>query len=398
MKHTADSIRIPLLSDFLRTESAAGILLMATATLALLIANSPMAPLYALLLDTPVEIRVGALHIGKPLLLWVNDGLMAVFFLLVGLELKRELVEGSLSRFRVAVLPAIAALGGMLVPAAVYLAITQGNPAHARGWAIPAATDIAFALGVLSLLGPRVPTSLKVLLTSIAIFDDIGAIAIIALFYTDQLALGALLVALACIIVLALLNRLRVSARSVYLAIGAVMWVALLKSGVHATLSGVILALFIPMHSTDRDQPSPLKSLESDLHATVAFMVLPAFAFCNAGIPLLGIGIPQLLHPVPLGIAAGLVLGKPLGVFGFCWLAIRLGLASKPQDIGWQALFGLAVLCGIGFTMSLFIGTLAFDGSNTADLFDERVGIIAGSLLAGIAGWALLRTAVDKPS
>lgn len=396
MTQSTNNIRIRLLADFLRAESAAGILLMATATLALLVANSPLAPLYALLLDTPVEIRVGALHIGKPLLLWVNDGLMAVFFLLVGLELKRELVEGSLSRLQAALLPAIAAIGGVLMPALVYLAVIGDNPAHLRGWAIPAATDIAFALGVLSLLGSRVPTSLKVLLTSIAIFDDIGAIAIIALFYTDQLALGALLVAATCVVVLALLNRARVCVRSVYLAIGVVMWVAMLKSGVHATLSGVVLAMFIPMHSADCEQPSPLKSLESDLHATVAFMVLPVFAFCNAGIPLLGTSVAQWLHPVPLAIAAGLLLGKPLGIFTFSWLAIRLRLASKPQDIGWLALFGLAVLGGIGFTMSLFIGTLAFAGNDTATLFDERIGIIAGSLLAGIFGWAILRVALAR--
>ncbi len=389
---------IPLLTDFFRAESAAGIVLMGTALIALIAANSPLAPLYDLLLSTPVEIRVGALQIAKPLLLWVNDGLMAVFFLLVGLELKRELIEGELSDLRTALLPAFAAVGGMAVPALIYLGINHGNPLALRGWAIPTATDIAFALGVLSLLGSRVPLGLKVLLTSIAIFDDIGAIAIIAMFYTDQLSFTALTVAAVCIGILGVLNWRGIDARSVYLTIGAVMWVALLKSGVHATLSGVILAMFIPIRTRSADAPSPLKRLESDLHATVAFMVLPVFAFCNAGVALAGVGMEQVLHPVPLGIALGLVLGKQLGVFGFCWLAIRLGIGSLPSGVSWLSLYGLSVLCGIGFTMSLFIGGLAFDGVNFAALFDERLGILVGSLLSGVIGYLLLRASLKRES
>lgn len=387
---------IPLLSDFFRTESAAGILLMATALIALLVANSPLAPLYDLLLSTPVEIRVGALQIAKPLLLWVNDGLMAVFFLLVGLELKRELLEGELSNLRTALLPAVAAVGGMALPALVYLLINHDNALVMRGWAIPTATDIAFALGVLSLLGSRVPVGLKVLLTSIAIFDDIGAVAIIAIFYTDHLSFMALAVAAACIGALGVLNWRGVTARSVYLAIGVVMWVALLKSGVHATLSGVILALFIPIRTRTADAPSPLKSLESDLHATVAFMVLPIFAFCNAGVALAGVGLQELAHPVPLGIAMGLVVGKQIGVFGFCWLAIRLGIGALPSGVSWLSLYGLSMLCGVGFTMSLFIGSLAFDGSNVASLFDERLGILVGSLISGVLGYLVLRVALSR--
>ncbi|PIQ36347.1 MAG: Na+/H+ antiporter NhaA [Lysobacterales bacterium CG17_big_fil_post_rev_8_21_14_2_50_64_11] len=387
---------IPLLSDFFRTESAAGIVLMVTALVALISANSPLAPLYDLLLNTPVEVRIGALQIAKPLLLWVNDGLMAVFFLLVGLELKRELIDGELSSLRTALLPAIAAVGGMALPALVYLGINHDNAQVMRGWAIPTATDIAFALGVLSLLGSRVPVGLKVLLTSIAIFDDIGAVAIIAIFYTDHLSFTALAVAASCISVLAVLNWRGVTARSVYLAIGVVMWVALLKSGVHATLSGVILALFIPIRAPDADAPSPLKCLESDLHATVAFMVLPIFAFCNAGVALAGVGVQELLHPVPLGIAMGLVIGKQIGVFGFCWLAIRTGIGALPSGVSWLSLYGLSMLCGIGFTMSLFIGSLAFDGSNFASLFDERLGILVGSLLSGVLGYLVLRIALAR--
>lgn len=386
----------PLLGDFWRTEAAAGTILMAAALLALLVANSPLAPWYGLLLDVPVEVRVGALQIAKPLLLWVNDGLMAVFFLLVGLELKRELIEGELSDLRVALLPAVAAIGGMLVPALIYLALNHDNAVAARGWAIPAATDIAFALGVLALLSSRVPAGLKILLTSIAIFDDIGAIVIIALFYTDDLSITALTVAGACLLALGLFNRLNVGARSVYLLVGAVMWVALLKSGVHATLSGVLLAAFIPIRAPSLDVPSPLKSLESDLHAAVAFAILPIFAFCNAGMPLQGVGMQDLLHPVPLGIAAGLLLGKQVGVFAACWLAIRIGIGVLPRGVSWLSLYGLSILCGIGFTMSLFIGTLAFEGGDTAALFDERLGILLGSLLSGATGYAVLRWSLRK--
>lgn len=382
---------LPSLNAFAHSEATGGIVLMAAAALALLAANSPLVSYYQWMLGIPVEVRVGALQIAKPLLLWVNDGLMAVFFLLVGLELKRELVEGELSDWRRALLPAIAAVGGMLGPALIYVLANQGDSFALRGWAIPTATDIAFALGVLALLGSRVPVGLKVLLTSIAIFDDIGAIAIIALFYTDDLSIAALAVAGTCVVVLIALNRLHVVARNAYLLVGIVMWVALLKSGVHATLSGVVLAMCIPIRARAPGAPSPLKSLESDLHNTVALAILPLFAFCNAGVPLRGVGIGELLHPVPLGIALGLIVGKQAGIFGACWLAIRLRVGALPLGMSWQSLYGLSLLCGIGFTMSLFIGSLAFDTSHACFVFDERLGIVLGSLLSGAAGYAVLR-------
>ena len=383
---------------FLKQESAAGIILFGAAVVAMVLANSPLAHWYALLLDTPVAVQIGALEIAKPLLLWVNDGLMAVFFLLVGLELKREFVAGQLADRRNIVLPGLGALGGMAVPALVYVAFNQGDPVALQGWAIPAATDIAFALGVLALLGSRVPTSLKLFLTALAIFDDIGAILIIAVFYTASISATALAVAAVCLGVLFLLNRLQVAEKSIYLAVGAVMWVALLKSGVHATLAGVVLALFIPMRAPRSSDPSPLETLEHDLHSAVAFFILPVFAFCNAGISLAGVGLPQLLHGVPLGIALGLFLGKQIGVFAFCWLGLRLGLARLPSDLSHGSLYGAAVLCGIGFTMSLFIGSLAFEQTGVDRVFDERLGIIVGSLASGLLGYLILRATLPPRS
>lgn len=388
--------------DFLKLESASGIMLVGVALLAVIVANSPLAHFYNMLIDMPVEIRIGPLQLAKPLLLWINDGLMAVFFFLVGLELKREILEGELADMHKAALPAIGAVGGMVVPAAVYLGFNHflnGDSAvAARGWAIPMATDIAFALGVLLLLGSRVPASLKVFLVSLAIFDDIGAILVIALFYTDDLSAMALLVAAFCIFVLFLLNRRGTTELTPYVVVGLVMWVAVLKSGVHATLAGILLALFIPMH--DRKQPgrSPLRQIEHDLHTTVAFGILPLFAFANAGIPLHGLGWHDLLHPVPLGVAAGLFLGKQLGVFAACWVAIRAGWARLPDGIGWANLYGIALLCGIGFTMSFFISALAFEGTEIHRIFDERLGIIAGTLLSAVAGYLLLRFSLPKQS
>ena len=379
------------ITEFFQRESAAGILLMGAAVLAMLLANSPLAGYYTLLIDTPVEIRIGALQIAKPLLLWVNDGLMAVFFLLVGLELKREMLEGELSDIRKVALPGLGALGGMAVPALIYVVLNRGDAAALHGWAIPTATDIAFALGVLILLGPRVPSSLKVFLTSLAIFDDIGAIVIIALFYTSKISLTALIVASVCIVALFILNRRGVAEHSPYVVFGLIMWVALLKSGVHATLAGVILALFIPMRTQKEPGVSPLKTMEHDLHPAVAFCILPVFAFCNAGISLAGVGFAQLVHPVPLGIALGLFLGKQAGVFAFCWLGIKLRLAALPEGLNWAALYGAAALCGIGFTMSLFIGSLAFEESGVNRVYNERLGIILGSLLSGVCGYMLLR-------
>ncbi len=373
--------------EFLKQESAGGILLVAAAALAMLIANSPLHSYYALLLDTPVVIIVGVLEIAKPLLLWVNDGLMAVFFLLVGLELKREMLEGELSDKKNIVLPGLGAIGGMLMPALVYIYFNRDDPVGMQGWAIPAATDIAFALGILSLLGPRVPTSLKIFLTSLAIFDDIGAIVIIAAFYTSKVSATALTVAAVCIATLFILNRSGVLDKSLYVLVGVVMWIALLKSGVHATLSGVILAMFIPLRSTAQPGVSPLKSMEHDLHTTVAFVILPVFAFCNAGLNLQGVGIEQVLHDIPLGIALGLFVGKQVGVFGFCWLGIKLKLTELPKELSLLSLYGTAALCGIGFTMSLFIASLAFEETGVNTMFDERLGIIIGSLASGIMGY-----------
>ncbi len=375
---------------FLKQDSAGGILLVAAAMLAMLVANSPLHSYYALLLDTPVIIIVGALEIAKPLLLWVNDGLMAVFFLLVGLELKREMLEGELADKKNIILPGLGAVGGMLAPALVYIYFNKDDPTGMQGWAIPAATDIAFALGILSLLGSRVPTSLKIFLTSLAIFDDIGAIIIIAAFYTSKISATALTVAACCIAVLFMLNRSGVLDKSMYAVVGLVMWVALLKSGVHATLSGVILAMFIPLKTGVEGGISPLKSLEHDLHTTVGLVILPVFAFCNAGINLHGVGIEQVLHDVPLGIALGLFVGKQVGVFGFCWLGIKLKLTELPKELTWLSLYGTAALCGIGFTMSLFIASLAFEESGVNIMFDERLGIIIGSLASGIVGYLVL--------
>jgi len=376
--------------DFFKLESAAGLLLMISATLAIIFANTPLNYYYDLLLTTRVEIRVGALEIAKPLLLWINDGLMAVFFFLVGLELKRELIDGELSEKRNIILPAVGAVGGMLFPALFYLYFNGADAVAKQGWAIPAATDIAFALGVLALLGSRVPISIKIFLTSLAIFDDVGAILIIAFFYTAKISITALVVCGLCLPVLGFLNFRNVTSKSPYILIGMIMWVAMLKSGVHATLAGVVLALFIPMRSKLRPDYSPLKSLEHDLHTVVAFFILPVFAFANAGINLHGVGLEQITHDVPMGIALGLFFGKQIGIFGLCWLAIKFNLTKLPEGMSWLSLFGTAALCGIGFTMSLFIGSLAFEETGVNLLFDERLGIIIGSLASGILGYFVL--------
>ena len=385
------------ITQFLKMESAGGIILMLAAVLAIICANSPLEPYYQLILDTPVEVRIGALGVDKPLILWINDGLMALFFFLVGLELKRELIEGELSEPKKIILPAVGAVGGMAVPAAIYLLVIDANNQNAiSGWAIPAATDIAFALGILALLGSKVPSSLRIFLTSLAIFDDIGAIIIIAIFYTDKISMISLFVVAACLPILFYLNYRQVESKSIYMFIGVVMWVAMLKSGVHATLAGVLLAFFVPMRSKYDPNVSPLKILEHDLHTTVAFVVLPVFAFTNAGITLLGISLSQAFHSVPIGIALGLFVGKQIGVFGLCWLFIKLKLAEMPRNMDWGSLYGAAILCGVGFTMSLFIGSLAFEESGLNTTFDERLGIITGSLASGICGFFYLRWHLNR--
>ncbi|MFT5063787.1 MAG: NhaA family Na+:H+ antiporter [Gammaproteobacteria bacterium] len=379
--------------EFMRLGAAGGIVLMVAAVLAMLMANSPLAWVYDHLLNMPVEVRVGPLEVAKPLLLWINDGLMAVFFFLVGLELKKEVIEGALVDKRQIVLPVMGAVGGMAIPALVYVGFNWGDPTALQGWAIPAATDIAFALGVLSLLGSRVPASLKLLLVSVAIFDDMGAIVIIALFYTSELSVAALFIALSCLLILFTMNRRGVSQITPYMLVGIVMWLAVLKSGVHATLAGVALAMFIPMRDSKDASKSPVINLEHDLRDVVAFGILPIFAFANAGISLEGVGLDTLMHPVPLGIAAGLFIGKQLGVFGFFWMGVKLGWAQLPEGTNWMQLYGLALISGIGFTMSLFIGSLAFENTGGDRFFDERLGIIVGSLLSAVAGYWVLRFA-----
>jgi NhaA family Na+:H+ antiporter len=376
--------------EFLKLESAGGILLMVAAAAALLVANSPAQALYQSFIDAPVEVRAGGFGIAKPLLLWINDGLMAVFFLLVGLEIKREVLEGELSNPAQIVLPAIAALGGMVVPAAIYAYANWGDPVAIHGWAIPTATDIAFALGVLALAGSAVPPGLKVFLLTLAILDDFGAIVIIALAYTDHLSAASMLVAAGALAALAVLNWRNVGSITPYLLVGLVLWVAVLKSGVHATLAGVALAFFIPARSGPGDD-SPLRRLEHDLHPAVAYAILPLFAFANAGVSLEGVTLATMVAPVPLGIAAGLLVGKTVGVFGFAWMTIRLGLARLPEGATWASLLGVAMLCGIGFTMSLFIASLAFDQGGPAYEVSTRIGILAGSLASALAGYLLLR-------
>ena len=383
---------------FFKLESASGILLIMAAIAALILANSPLAPFYQQLIETPFQVRIGSLDIDKPLLLWINDGLMAVFFFLIGLELKKEFMEGMLSSVSQVVLPAIGAIGGMAIPAAMYLFFNYQNSEALSGWAIPTATDIAFTLGIISLLGSRVPLSLKVFVTSLAIFDDLGAIIIIALFYTDNISANSLLIVLGCMVLLFSLNYRNVRSTGMYVVLGLIMWVAMLKSGVHATLTGVILAMFIPMYCNNDKTFSPLKTMEHDLAHTVAFLVIPIFAFANSGVRILGASADELLHPVPVGVAIGLFFGKQIGIFALCWAAIKLKIASLPANSNWLGLYAVAVLCGVGFTMSLFIGSLAFSDDLQTKVFDERLGIIAGSLASGLVGYFLLRKSVANNS
>ncbi len=380
------------LDKFFRHEASGGIILMLAAALALIVANSAARPLYEGWLSSVLSIMLDGEGLSKPLILWINDGLMAVFFFLIGLELKREILEGKLKDPRDVVLPGVAAIGGMLVPAAFYAALNWGNPATINGWAIPAATDIAFALGVLALVGNRVPASLKVFLLTIAIMDDMGAILIIAIFYTAELKVDYLLLALLPLIGMAFLNIRQVHRVAPILLLGVILWVLVLKSGVHATLAGVVTAFFIPLR--DRFGKSPLHSLEHGLSPYVFFVIVPIFAFANAGVVLEGLSLSDLAAPVPLGIALGLILGKQIGVFGATWLMVRSGMATLPHGVTWLQIYGVACLAGIGFTMSLFIGSLSF--ADPTLMNDVRLGVLAGSAISAIIGYSMLMLSSKK--
>ncbi|TOK97484.1 Na+/H+ antiporter NhaA [Vibrio parahaemolyticus] len=376
-----------VIRDFFKMESAGGILLVIAAAIAMTIANSPLGETYQSLLHTYV--------FGMSVSHWINDGLMAVFFLLIGLEVKRELLEGALKSKETAIFPAIAAVGGMLAPALIYVAFNANDPEAISGWAIPAATDIAFALGIMALLGKRVPVSLKVFLLALAIINDLGVVVIIALFYTGDLSSMALLVGFVMTGVLFMLNAKEVTKLTPYMIVGAILWFAVLKSGVHATLAGVVIGFAIPLKGKQGER-SPLKHMEHALHPYVAFGILPLFAFANAGISLEGVSMSGLTSMLPLGIALGLLIGKPLGIFSFSWAAVKLGVAKLPEGINFKHIFAVSVLCGIGFTMSIFISSLAF--GNVSPEFDTyaRLGILMGSTTAAVLGYALLHFSLPK--
>ncbi|EOW9221149.1 Na+/H+ antiporter NhaA [Vibrio cholerae] len=371
-----------MIRDFFKMESAGGILLVIAAAIAMVIANSAMGEGYQAFLHTYV--------FGMSVSHWINDGLMAVFFLLIGLEVKRELLEGALKSRETAIFPAIAAVGGMLAPALIYVAFNFNDPAAIQGWAIPAATDIAFALGIMALLGKRVPVSLKVFLLALAIIDDLGVVVIIALFYSSDLSTIALTIGFIMTGVLFMLNAKHVTKLSIYLVAGLILWIAVLKSGVHATLAGVVIGFAIPLKG-NKGEHSPLKHLEHALHPYVAFAILPVFAFANAGISLQGVSLAGLTSMLPLGVALGLFLGKPLGIFSFSWAAVKLGVAKLPEGINFKHIFAVSVLCGIGFTMSIFISSLAFGQANEVYDTYARLGILMGSTTSALLGYSLLR-------
>lgn len=380
-----------MLKEFFKLEAAGGILLGFAAILALVMENSPLQFVYDAFLTTPVAVQVGAFAIDKPLLLWINDGLMAIFFLLIGLEIKREVLEGQLSSKEQVILPALAAVGGIAFPALIYSYFNWGDANAISGWAIPAATDIAFALGVITLLGDRVPQTLKICLVAIAIIDDLAAIIIIALFYTDNLSILSLGVGAIAIAGLAILNRRGVTALTPYILIGIVLWACVLKSGVHATLAGVVIAMFIPLRAKNKLGGSPARSLEHGLHPWIAYAILPIFAFANAGVSLAGLSLEMLMQPITLGIALGLFFGKQIGIMAITAIGVATKICKLPKGVSWSQYYGMSLITGIGFTMSLFIGTLAFD--STEHQTAVRLGVIAGSLLSGISGYLLLRFA-----
>lgn len=379
-------------------EAAGGVILVAAALFALIIANSPAFGLYQMVFDMPVTISIGAFSIDKPMLLWINDGLMAIFFFLIGLEVKREVLDGHLSSPQKVALPAIAAIAGIMVPALFYVVFNYQDAVTFKGWAVPAATDIAFALGVFSLFGRALPITLKLFLLSVAIFDDIGAIIIIALFYSADMSLLSLSVGLAGLCILFLLNRFNVAKPAAYLVVGVVVWAAVLKSGVHATLAGFAIAWFIPFKptfdSSTQSSSSMLLKLEEGLHTWVAFLILPVFAFANAGVRFIDADV--ILMPVVIGIIAGLFVGKQLGIFGACWLAVKLGVAKLPAGVTWLQVYAVSILCGIGFTMSLFVGSLAFEGYSSEYLDSVKIGVLSASLLSACLGAVFISMARKK--
>ena len=383
--------------EFLKLESASGILLVAAGAVAMLAANTALSGWYESLLQVPFKIQLGEFKLDKPILLWINDLLMAIFFLLVGLEIKREVVMGELSERDKIALPAVAAVGGMVVPAAIYAALNWQDPVGIRGWAIPSATDIAFALGVLSLFGSRVPLGLKVFLMTLAVLDDLMAIIVIALFYTNELSVTAFAFAGVAVAVLFVLNRFGVMSIGAYLLVGIILWISVLKSGVHATLAGVVTALFIPARNPADPEHPPLTTLEHALHPWVAYGILPIFAFANAGVSLAGLSFADLLEPIPLGIVLGLFVGKQIGVFLFTWAVVKSGLARLPTGVNFRQVYGASIICGIGFTMSLFIGMLAFENAGAGhSVVTDRLGILTGSLLSAIVGYVVLNFVLPR--
>lgn len=377
---------------FIKLESAGGLLLLIAAVAAMILKNSPMGGVYETFLDIPIQIRFGPLEINKPLFLWVNDALMAVFFFTIGLEVKREVLIGELSDRRQIILPGMAGFGGIIVPALIFAVFNRGDDLALQGWAIPTATDIAFALAVLAMVG-KTPVALKLFLMTLAIIDDLGAILIIALFYTAELSITAMVVAMLCIAALSWLKLKGVMRLAPYLIVGAILWTSVLKSGVHATIAGVLLGFFIPLGNENSEDGSPLQNLLHDLHPWVAFAILPLFAFVNAGVSLEGMSPGSLLQPVPLGIILGLFIGKQIGVFGFAWLSIKTGIATLPDKVSMTQIYGTAILCGVGFTMSLFISGLAYEELGIGYTRSDRLGIIVGSLLCGVVGYIVLKLA-----
>lgn len=382
-------MQLKSLREFIKLESSGGIVLFTAAVIAIIIDNSPWHIYYQRLFNEPMSFHIGAFSLSKPLLMWINDGFMTIFFLLVGLEIKREMLEGELSQFNKAMLPVIAAIGGMVVPALIYIFFNAGDKVALRGWAIPAATDIAFALGILSLLGKRLPVSLKLFLTAFAIIDDIGAIIIIAVFYTKHISLLSLFIASIMVLALVLLNRFRVRYLAPYLVVGFILWVSVLNSGVHATLAGIILAFTIPLRDDKHPKKSPLRYLEHLLHPWVAFAILPLFAFANAGVSFSGVTLSELFSSVPLGIAAGLFFGKQIGIWGATMLAVKLKISKMPKGASSLGIYGVSLIAGVGFTMSLFIGSLAF-GHEAHYPAMVRMGVIMGSILSGVLGYFVL--------